>query len=60
MGVSKAIIHPDENREKLLGQEERQKGSAVYKEVVGEAQNEQQEGQIQAEEHQKWGIKSAQ
>jgi len=49
------MIHLEEKWEQLPGKEECQMGSAVYKEGVGEAQNEKEEGQIQADEHQKGG-----
>jgi len=49
------MIHSDKKWEQLPGIEEHQMGSAVYKEGVGDAQNENEEGQIQAEEGQKGG-----
>jgi len=49
------MIHSDGKREQLPGNQERQMGSVVYKSAVGDAQNEKEEGQIQAEEHRKGG-----
>jgi len=50
-------MHSDEKREQLPGKEECMLGNAVYKENIGEAWNEKEEGQIQAEECQKEGGK---
>jgi len=52
------MIHSDEKRQKLPGQVEHQMGSNVYKESAGEAWNEKEEGQIQAEERPKGVIRS--
>jgi len=43
------MIYSDEKREQLTGKVVRQIGNAVYN-CVGEARNEKEEGQIQAEE----------